>query len=263
MFKSLKDTSGLSIVATILALLIFSLFIAVAVSLVTTGAYIGVQETQGQQAFDIADGGLHYTLALNKLNIPNYSTHGQWIPLGAGQFRVDTPAYLTSNYNKTTDSVITVDSTTRFPSTGRLAIGTDFKITYNATTASTFTVVAKGESHSQNDSVYPAAKLTDTLLANCTALPTINVSDDLGTGNDIGFDIRRPFFIDTEYFYCTGKTANQFQNCTRCYLGSLPTLHNPSTYAAQYILTSTGRITNFLSNTVQRVVQISAGQWEE
>ncbi|MDO9288886.1 MAG: hypothetical protein Q7T83_08850 [Thermodesulfovibrionales bacterium] len=54
MFKSLKDTSCLSIVATILALLIFSLFIAVAVSLITTGAHIGVQETQGQQAFYIA-----------------------------------------------------------------------------------------------------------------------------------------------------------------------------------------------------------------
>jgi len=48
------NQSGLYLIATILALLIFSLFIAVAVSLVTTGANIGVQETQGQQAFYIA-----------------------------------------------------------------------------------------------------------------------------------------------------------------------------------------------------------------
>jgi len=47
------NQSGLSIIATVLALLIFSLFIAVAVSLVTTGANIGVQETQGRQAFYI------------------------------------------------------------------------------------------------------------------------------------------------------------------------------------------------------------------
>ena len=55
----MKTQSGLSIVATILALLIFSLFIAVAVSLVTTGAHIGVQEEQGVQAFYIAEGGLN------------------------------------------------------------------------------------------------------------------------------------------------------------------------------------------------------------
>ena len=64
--NSINTQSGLSIVATILALLIFSLFIAVAVSLVTTGAHIGVQETQGQQAFYIAEGGAEW--GLRKLN---------------------------------------------------------------------------------------------------------------------------------------------------------------------------------------------------
>ncbi|MFA4829655.1 MAG: hypothetical protein WC855_14570 [Thermodesulfovibrionales bacterium] len=53
--NSINTQSGLSIVATILALLIFSLFIAVAVSLVTTGAHIGVQETQGVQTLFIAE----------------------------------------------------------------------------------------------------------------------------------------------------------------------------------------------------------------
>lgn len=51
----MKTQSGLSLIATIITLLIFSLFIAVAVSLVTTGANIGVQETQGQQALFIAE----------------------------------------------------------------------------------------------------------------------------------------------------------------------------------------------------------------
>ena len=50
----MKNNSGLSIIATVLALLLFSLFIAVAVSMVTTGAHIGVQEEQGVRAFYIA-----------------------------------------------------------------------------------------------------------------------------------------------------------------------------------------------------------------
>ena len=61
-YSQINNHSGLSIVATILALLMFSLFIAVAVSLVTTGAHIGVQETQGDQAFYIAEGGLEKAL---------------------------------------------------------------------------------------------------------------------------------------------------------------------------------------------------------
>ena len=53
-YLKLSDNSGLSLIATVLALLLFSLFIAVAVSLVTTGSNIGVQEEQGVQAFYIA-----------------------------------------------------------------------------------------------------------------------------------------------------------------------------------------------------------------
>ncbi len=109
MFKSLKDTSGLSIVATILALLIFSLFIAVAVSLVTTGAHIGVQETQGQQAFYIAEGGIHY--AAVTLIFPNYIVNPA-INLGAGSFTTAVP---TLNSNVIVgDTSISVSSTNGF-----------------------------------------------------------------------------------------------------------------------------------------------------
>ena len=260
----IKNQSGLSIIATVLAMVLFTLIAAFTVSLVTTGTNIGLQEQQGVEAFFIAEGGLDYTFAKNKASIPNYSTNGNYIPLGSGEFKVDTPAYLTDTDGLSKgETPINVDSTARFPSTpspqGRLAIGTDFKITYTGTTATSFTGASKGEAHSQNDSVYPAAKLTDTLLANCTDLATINVNDDLGTGNDVGFDIRRPFFIDAEYFLCASKTTNQFQTCTRCYLGSSAAVHNPSSYAAQYILTSTGRVTNLLVTNVVRVVQISTG----
>jgi len=54
-YSKINTQSGLSLIATIITLLIFSLFIAVAVSLITTGAHIGVQEAQGVQALFIAE----------------------------------------------------------------------------------------------------------------------------------------------------------------------------------------------------------------
>lgn len=262
--NSINTQSGLSIVATILALLIFSLFIAVAVSLVTTGAHIGVQETQGQQAFDIADGGLHYTLAENKNDIPNYSTNGAWIPLGAGTFKVDTPAYLTNAVNSG-DPAITVISTASFPTAGRITIDTDFNITYTGTNPTQFTGVTVTTSHAVNNSVYPSARLYTTIAndPSCTSPINIDVNDPAVPNDTGGFQIPGIIFIDTEYFYCAGPAdPNTFQSCTRCYLGSSPSAHPVGRYASQYILTSTGRITNIISSNVQRVVNISAGPEE-
>ncbi|MBI5203854.1 MAG: hypothetical protein HZA11_02940 [Nitrospirae bacterium] len=268
MIKHISAQSGLSIVATILALLIFSLFIAVAVSLVTTGAHIGVQEEQGDQAFYIADGGIQYVLAYaqDTSTIPNYSTHGQWIPLGAGEFKVDTLTYLTSAV-AVGDTTINVDSTANFPSTGgRITIDTDFNITYTGTNPpNQFTGVTVTTSHSINNSVYPSAKIFTTIPndPSCAVRPTIDVDDPLYPDDTGAFDIVHPLFIDNEYFLCSAKIAGAFQNCQRCYLGSAPAAHPTNRYASQYILTSTGRVTNFLSNNVQRVVKISAGPHEE
>jgi predicted RNA binding protein YcfA (HicA-like mRNA interferase family) len=79
-----KNQSGLSIIATVLTLLLFSVFIAVAVSLITTGAHIGVQEEQGQQAFYIAEGGIQYALKRG-----SYCTFSEpSTSLGTGNFTV-------------------------------------------------------------------------------------------------------------------------------------------------------------------------------
>lgn len=100
----MKNQSGLSIVATILALLIFSLFIAVAVSLVTTGAHIGVQEEQGDQAFYIAEGGLQYALmAGSYCTYNNPSTQ-----LGSGNFTTSSQL----NNTTVTDNPLTAGATT-------------------------------------------------------------------------------------------------------------------------------------------------------
>jgi hypothetical protein len=211
---------------------------------------------QSGQALYIADGGIRYTLALNKNNIPNYSTHGIWTTLGLGEFKVDTISYLTATVNVGATS-ISVDSTDGFPATGRITIDNEF-IVYTGKTADTFTVNPVTAQHNRYNSVYPAAQLAIPGLPSACGTVNINVVNDTG-----GFDIPGAIFIDTEYFYCSAKTALQFQNCQRCYAGSSPAAHPQNRFASQYVLTSTGRIINSISNSAQRIVQINAGPHDE
>lgn len=254
------NQKGASVLAVVAAMLILGVMGVTLISLVTTGSDVSINQLQSEKAFNIAAGGIEYTLGKSKSNIPNYSTNGAWIDLGDGDFKVDTSAYLVSPV-AILDTTISVDSTDSFPATGRIAIDDEF-IQYTAKDdgADTFTVNPATGTHTVNNSVYPAARLGAPGLGNnCTSPVNINVSDDTG-----GFDIGHSFFIDTEYFYCTAKTANQFQNCTRCYAGSSPEAHPANnSYASQYILSSTGRITNIISNNAQRIVRVSAGPKEE
>lgn len=109
MRKYSSAQSGLSLIATILTLLIFSLFIAVAVSLVTTGSNVGVMELQGQQALFIADGGLQYTLKKN--NFPNFGVSPA-VNLGKGSFTTSVPTLSAAINNAVV--AITVSSTDGF-----------------------------------------------------------------------------------------------------------------------------------------------------
>ena len=91
--KSIKNTSGLSIVATVMIMLILALFAAAAVSLITTAAGTGIQEERGTQVFYIADGGMQFTLKKN-----TYPDYDENIPpliddknLGNGRFTVTVP----------------------------------------------------------------------------------------------------------------------------------------------------------------------------
>lgn len=263
--NSICNQKGASVIAVVAAMLILGVMGVTLISLVTTGSDVSINQLQSEKAFNIADGGVQYALGFANMtsNVPNYSTNGAWKPLGDGAFKVDTPAYLTANV-AIGATTINVDSTDKFPpAPGRITIDSEL-ILYTAKVANTFTVNPVTTAHNQYNSVYPAARLAAKIPNDpaCATVATITVSDNLGDdvydGINDGFDRRHSFFIDNEYFYCTVKTANQFQNCTRCYAGSPFGLHS-STYASQYILTSTGRITNISSNTAQRVVRVSVG----
>lgn len=87
MKHKLLNNSGFSIIATVMVMMILALFAAVAVSLVTTGSNIGLQEEQGDAAFYVAEGGLQYAEKAN--NFPNYAVSST--NLGDGSFTVTVP----------------------------------------------------------------------------------------------------------------------------------------------------------------------------
>ncbi|MCE5195243.1 MAG: hypothetical protein LLF28_07355 [Nitrospiraceae bacterium] len=116
--------------------MIFSLFIAAAVSLVTTGSNIGLQEEQGTQAFFIAEGGLESAiLQFKKGAACNALSSGS---LGAGSFAITGTNYTTattlSSGIANTDTVIPVVSTAGFAAHGRIRIDAE-SIIYSATSS--------------------------------------------------------------------------------------------------------------------------------
>lgn len=263
--RSMTSQKGASIIAVIAIMLILAVMGAALVSLVTTGSDVSVNQLQSEQALYIADGGLQYVLKYN--NYPNYSTNGNWTPLGAGRFKVDTPAYVTPGINASVTTIpVVFEPTATFPSSGLILIDSEL-ISYTGTTSSSFTGATRGAggttatTHSDGSSVYPAARLKTGLNANCNSTPI----DIVDTDNPGGFQIPGVIFIDNEYFYCQGTSPPpdyQFTNCVRCYMGTSGAAH-PATppqprFASQFILKSTGQVTNILSSNAQRVVKVNA-----
>lgn len=108
----INSNSGVSLIATVLTLLIFALFIAIAVSLVTTGSNISLQEEQGTQSLFIADGGLEFSAVFNFPNHDGWSTPVTNKPLGAGTFTLTVPTLSANIDNAVT--TINVSSTDGF-----------------------------------------------------------------------------------------------------------------------------------------------------
>lgn len=108
-YNVLSSQSGLSLVATVMAMMILALFAGVAVSLVTTGSNIAVQEERGIQAFYIADGGLQYAIKTN--NFPNFAVAST--NLGDGSFTTSVPT-LSADITAATTGPITVSSRNGF-----------------------------------------------------------------------------------------------------------------------------------------------------
>lgn len=293
---SLKSQAGLSIVATVLTLLMLSLFIAVAVSLVTTGSNSAVQERQGVQALFIADGGQQYTAKIN--SFPNYGVSPA-VNLGRGSFTVSVPT-LSAAINNAAVS-ITVSSTEGFVSNpGDVAspywvmlcdTATNPKPNLDATSANcekisfttkttppttpaTFTVGTRGRdrsgaaAHLQNAVVlmyrWSATPVTQLNGAHTAGTTTINVDSTAGFAIPPAFiRINDANENNREDVLYRGMTANSFTNCVRgAYdAGSgAAKVDNAFVYQSEISVLpiSTGIIPgNPFAGNVQRSVQIS------
>ena len=139
--NSICNQKGASIIAVIAVMLILAVMGATLISLVTTGSDVSVNQLQSEQALNVVEGGKEYILA--NRTFPNYSTQGAITNLGAGNFRVATPAYVTPNPIAVGDTTINVDSTAKFPSSGRIIIDSEL-IDYTGTTPTSFTGATRG-----------------------------------------------------------------------------------------------------------------------
>lgn len=112
MKHKLLNNSGFSIIATVMVMMILALFAAVAVSLVTTGSNIGLQEEQGDAAFYIAEGGLEKAVYKFKTGTACNSLGETDTSLGQGTFTIAGPAATLYTLSNTLSAGIAAGATT-------------------------------------------------------------------------------------------------------------------------------------------------------
>jgi hypothetical protein len=237
--------SGVTLIPVIFIIVILAFMGVMFVSLIGTGSFTSINDLQTTQALYVAEGGGEY-ISINR-QFPNYSTRGATVNLGAGSFKVDTPAYLTAALTTGTTTV-TVNSTTGFPASGRITIDAEL-INYTGTSATTFTGCTRGQggtiaaAHASGNAVYPATTVTVAVTAAAT---TITV------GSTTGFLVPGVIRIDSEFIYCANKTATTFTGCVRGYKNTVAAAHTAgvTTTVFQYTITSTGTV-----GSAQRVVR--------
>lgn len=134
-FRTIRDQSGASILAAVLAILAFTLLTALLVSIISTSASVGLQEELGVKAFYIADGGLQY--ALKNGTAPcdfNVSTP---VALGGGTFTVASecmdnsagctaPTTVTDNPLLAASTTINVTSTAGYNIPGTIKVQSEY-----------------------------------------------------------------------------------------------------------------------------------------
>jgi len=250
-----NNTQGVSLIVALFIIVILAFMGVMFLTMVTNTTLTSVNDVQSAQALYVAHGGLEYIL--NTGAFPNYSMGGAVKNLGAGNFLISTPSYLTAAV-AVGNTTINVNSTSGFYTgsaavPGWMVIDAD-TMSYTGSTANTFTGVASiSAAHANGNAVYPVASLTTALVSNCTSPVTIQAS--YVSSN---FLIPGILTIGTELFYCTGSTIGtpgSFSNCTRCYEGSSSAAHAVATgNIFQYVVTSTGSV-----GAAQRAIKAGLG----
>src|SRR3972149_6576969 len=155
--QTVRNQKGVTVIAAVATLLIFSLMGMVVVSLVGTETYSAIHQEQTLEAYWIAEGGIHRAatyMSREDGNCTAISGAAAFTnaPLGRGTFTVTATRYDTSAITQpttlsanitNTDTTITVGSTTGYAPRGRIAIDSEL-INYTGTTATSFTGAKRG-----------------------------------------------------------------------------------------------------------------------
>ena len=153
--QTVRNQKGVTVIAAVATLLIFSLMGMVVVSLVGTETYSAIHQEQTLEAYWIAEGGIHRAVTYMSREDGNCTAISgaaafTTVPLGRGTFTVTATRY---NPSPTAiddsdgitagDTTITVGTTTGFAPRGRIAIDSEL-IGYTGTNATSFTGAKRG-----------------------------------------------------------------------------------------------------------------------
>jgi len=153
--QTVRNQKGVTVIAAVATLLIFSLMGMVVVSLVGTETYSAIHQEQTLEAYWIAEGGIHRAVTYmsredGSCTAISGAAAFTTVPLGRGTFTVTATRY---NPSPTAiddsdgitagDTTITVGTTTGFAPRGRIAIDAEL-IGYTGSTATSFTGAKRG-----------------------------------------------------------------------------------------------------------------------
>lgn len=192
-----ENQRGASLLIAIAVILVMGIVMAAFVSLVSTEGYTSMNQSGGQQAFFIAEGGAEFGQRALAQNLDWYRSAIDpiLIPatnLGSGAFSVSVnlPAtMLRAQVPTAFIGNIQVYTTSRFPNAGWLQIEDDITgggefVTYNGIGANTFNITGRGVTvggvasvaspHSRGDRIYPVTTISGGALnvSSCTTPTT-------------------------------------------------------------------------------------------
>lgn len=182
----------------LMALIVVILFLAIAMGyLIASGALSSGGHLGAMQALFQAESGLEYEQRRWAQNLDWYRSSIDPSPVGAGavgsgSFTVysNLPASMLKSGLSAAGATVNAYTTSRYPTSGILQIDDDVTVggeyvRYTGVSGTTFTGVTRGQTvgtvvtaagvHVRSDTVYPVTILRTALLANCTALASIQV----------------------------------------------------------------------------------------
>lgn len=191
-----KNQRGASLIIIIAIILIMGIIAAVFVSLINTESFTAMNQSAGEEAFAIAEGGLEFEQRSLAQNLDWYRSASDPIAtttktLGSGSFEVKSnlPATMLRTRISTAASTndIRVYTTNRFPSSGFIQVDDDMPggnaefISYTGISGDTFTgisrnnningVIGAANPFPRGTRVYPVTTLVSPLVSNCTTIP--------------------------------------------------------------------------------------------